>query len=851
MRNWFAPALLAVLLSSAGCGNGKETGTSAPAEDEAEATVESLTENSDRSDGMFTLFRDQDDGTVRMLIPADRLDKEYVYNATIRDAPLASGQWRGNTGIWTKNGTVRIERDFGKIRFVEENVSFHFDPDSPLSRASEANISPAVLAVVEIEAQTDDGAVLIDVGPVFQTEAFVQLKPSPNPNGNGGAKFDLGTLSGDKTRFAELRAYPQNLDLFVDYVYENPAPVDDGGEEVTDARFVTMRVQHSLIQVPDNEFRPRSYDPRVGYYLRRVTDLTSTSAAPWLDYINRWHLQKKEPGAVLSEPVEPIVFWIENTTPVEYRDTIAEATLVWNEAFEQAGFKNAVQVKIQPDDADWDAGDIRYNVLRWASSPTPAFSGFGPVFVNPRTSQIIGADIMLEHSAIKNYLRSSRIFDSGVAAAPTHSPGSCLVHEGLQMNHQVGRVALRARGAPIAEEEELLRQSLIALVMHEVGHALGLNHNFIGTQMLSPEQLADPQLAETVGTTSGSVMDYAAINLAPDGQEQGLYYEVRPGPYDRWVIEYGYSQAQEDVQAEQARLDAILARSTERALWFANDGDDMRSPGAGIDPRVMIYDLSDDAITYAADRMTLIRGLYPKLPEKFSEAGETWQEMVAAYMSLIGQYRWQAAVVSRYVGGVYVDRAVQGQSGATEPYRPVPVAEQRRALATLGRYVFAADAFAAPESLYRRLQTQRRDFDFGGKTEDPKIHAQALAVQKTVLDHLLHPVVMKRLTDSSLYGNEYRVSDMITDLTDAVFDADLAGNVNGFRQNLQSEYVGRLVKVIAEDNAGDYDQPSRAMALYTLQDLRRLLSAKRGGDVATRAHTAALVHTIDKALETG
>jgi hypothetical protein len=225
--------------------------------------------------------------------------------------------------------------------------------------------------------------------------------------------------------------------------------------------------------------------------------------------------------------------------------------------------------------------------------------------------------------------------------------------------------------------------------------------------------------------------------------------------------------------------------------------------------------------------------------------------MVTAYLMLGGWYSAQAAVVSRYVGGVYVDRAVQGQAGATEPYRPVPLAEQRRALATLGRYVFAADAFDAPESLYRRLQTQRRDFDFYGKTEDPKIHEQALAVQKMVLDHLLHPVVMKRLTDASLYGNEYRVSDMLTELTDALFDADLAGNVNGFRQNLQSEYVDRLVAMIAEDNAGGYDQPSRAMALYTLQDLRRLLSARRGGDVATRAHTAALVHTLDKALETG
>jgi len=213
-------------------------------------------------------------------------------------------------------------------------------------------------------------------------------------------------------------------------------------------------------------------------------------------------------------------------------------------------------------------------------------------------------------------------------------------------------------------------------------------------------------------------------------------------------------------------------------------------------------------------------------------------------------YKSAATVVSRYVGGVYVDRAVQGQAGAGVPYRPVPLAEQQRAMATLGRYVFAADAFAAPDELYRHLQTQRRDFDFYGKTEDPKIHEQALATQKAVFDHLLHPVVLRRLTDTALYGNEYRVSDMMTELTSAVFDADMGGNVNGFRQNLQSEYVSRLVAMMAPDNAGGYDQPSRAMAVYTLADLRRRLGAKTVGDVATRAHTAALLHTIDKALET-
>jgi hypothetical protein len=854
MIEWRIPALAAVALMIGGCGNGGDNAADASAASGAEedaATIDSLTDNSDRHDGMFTFFVDRDDGTVRMLIDSERLGKEYVYVATVQDAPPISGQFRGNMGVWTKNGVIDISRHFDRIEFVEQNAAFWFDPANPLSRASDANISPAVIAVADILAEDEEtGAVLIDAGPVFLSEAFVQLKPSPNPNGNGKPRFDLGSLSGDKTRFTDWRAYPEHVDLFVEYVYENPAPVVPGGEDVTDSRYTSMKLQHSLVQMPENDFVPRSYDPRVGYYLVRVTDLTSTSAAPWLDYINRWHLEKKNPGAEVSDPVEPIVYWIENTTPHEYRDTIREATLAWNQAFEQAGISNAIEVRVQPDDADWDAGDIRYNVIRWTSSPNPRFSGYGPVMLNPRTSQIIGSDIMLEQSYMTNRVRYDRMFNPGSAQGTLAQPGVCSLPSHLQEGIQFGRAALRVSGAAPDAEAELVRQGLYSLVLHEVGHTLGLNHNFMGSQMLSPDELYSAQKTESLGTTTGSVMDYAPLNVAPRGREQGLYYEVAPGPYDRWVIEYGYSEALDDPAAERARLDAILTRSTEQPLWFANDGDDMRSAGAGIDPRVMISDHSSDGIGYAVDRMGLIRDVMGELVDKYSEQGASYQELVTAYQSLVGQYDGQAKVISRYVGGVHVDRAVQGQPGAGEPYQPVPLAEQRRALASLSDNVFAADAFKASDTLYRHLQTQRRDFDFYGKTEDPKIHDQALAIQKSVLDHVTHPVVTKRLTDSALYGNDYSVAQMMTELTAAIFDADMGGDVNSFRQNLQSEYVTRLVAVIAPDNAGGYDQPSRAIALFTLQDLQRRLGAKRAGDLATRAHTAALLHTIDKALET-
>jgi hypothetical protein len=451
-----------------------------------------------------------------------------------------------------------------------------------------------------------------------------------------------------------------------------------------------------------------------------------------------------------------------------------------------------------------------------------------------------------------NRVRYRQVFDANSRPPVMQLPASCSLAERRQMETGLGLSVLRARGWDALadlEEEELLRQALVSLVLHEVGHTLGLNHNFIGSQMLSPDELYDREITQTRNTVS-SIMEYVPVNIAPKGREQGMYYDVRPGPYDRWVIEFGYSEALEDPAAERARLAAILARSTEREHWFANDADDMRAPGAGIDPRVMISDFSNDAIRYAEDRIGLIRETMDGLVDAYAEPGATYQELVAAYQLLELNVKAQVATISRYVGGVQVDRSMQGQAGGGEPYRPVALAEQKRAMASLGRDVFAADAFRADDRLYSHLQTQRRDFDFGGATEDPKIHDQALAIQKGALDHLMHPAVTRRLTDSALYGNEYSVARMITELTAAIFDADMDGDVNSFRQNLQSEYVTRLVAVIAPDNAGGYDQPSRAIALYTLQDLRLRLGAKRAGDLATRAHTAALLHTIDKALKT-
>jgi hypothetical protein len=214
---------------------------------------------------------------------------------------------------------------------------------------------------------------------------------------------------------------------------------------------------------------------------------------------------------------------------------------------------------------------------------------------------------------------------------------------------------------------------------------------------------------------------------------------------------------------------------------------------------------------------------------------------------MLAQFARSITVLSRYIGGVYVNRSVVGQAGATIPFVPVSLADQQRAMAGLAAHLFAPGALAASADLYSHLQEQRRLWNFYGETEDPKVHAWLLALQRGVLTHLLHPTVLTRITDSRLLGNEYPLADFMNDLSDAIFDEDLRGDVSTFRQNLQLEYVSRLIDVVT--GSEDYDYPSQSMALYHLRTIERMMDSKRRGNTETRAHTDNIVYVIRRALE--
>lgn len=808
-------------------------------------TIKDLVKSSKKIEGLFTIYQDTVTGSLQMLISKDQLNKEYIYFSQIADGSMDAG--RAVRGTYKGSKVFKIEKYFNKLEFVTQNTSFYFDPESPLSKSKDANISNGNVASLKIEAFNKEKELyLIKVNDLFLSETLSQIK-RPRTPGQSPNSFKLGSLSKSKTKIKSINNYSENTNIEIEYVYSSPSISNNGSNALADGRNVSIKIFHSLISMPDNDFEMRFDDPRVGYFTTQIDDQTSTSSTPYRDLIHRWDLIKKDPTADISEPVEPITWWIENSTPHEWRETIKEGVLQWNVAFEKAGFKNAIAVKVQPDDAEWDAGDIRYNVLRWTSSPQPPFGGYGPSFVNPKTGQILGADVMLEYAHFTNRVLYDKIFNVSGSESSIHSNEFeenpfkyCSLGHEIHQELMFANAVTTATGASDLEMKRIKKESMLALIMHEVGHTLGLNHNMKASQLFSPEQLADASFIQGKCLTA-SVMDYAALNITRDRSKQGQYDDVTVGPYDIWAIQLGYKP----FKSESDRQD-LLNESTKPEHIFGNDADDMRSPGKAIDPRVMVSDQSNNQIKYSIDRIELANDLMKTAKLNFSEPGKSYQELQNIYNTLSKQKSSAANTISRFIGGVYVDRAMAGQKGGTQPYTPVSLKDQKRAMAALSKYIFASNAFNAPNNLYNYLAKQRRGFNFR-TSEDPKIHNQVLGYQKNVLAHLLHPNTLQRITDSELYGNEYKLSAFMTDLNSSIFKSDIYGNVNSFRQNLQLAYTNMLIDTLTGKQSNRFTYNSKSMALYNLKRIKTMANAT--GDISSKAHKQHLRTLIDNALK--
>ena len=799
-----------------------------------------------KKDGLFTFYQDSVSGSLQLYIKKDQLGKEFIYQSFSMGGP---GSLFLNQNMLRETWVFKIRKTYNRLDFMRCNTNFYYDPSNAISKAADVDVSDAVFYADKVVAE-DSLGYLVNADGLFLSEKLDPVKPNFPPNIPPGALFNLGGFVAEKSGYENIRSFPNNTDVVVSLAYDNPAPLNYGDKFITDARYVRVKMQHSFIEMPKNDYKPRFDDPRVGFFTQEMDDMTSTKATWYHDLIIRWNLVKKDPSAAISEPVEPIVWWVENTTPVDLRQIILDAGNKWNLAFEKAGFKNAVVMKMMPDDADWDPADIRYNVIRWVSSDLGY--AIGPCFVNPRTGQILGADITIDYGFMGGIMSEQDVFKPEGYSLPNKAETSatvrrnhfmsCDMAKGMQMQYAAGNVMAECFDAPDAELATLKEQFFTELIMHEMGHTLGLSHNMKSSQMLSPDELNDKNITRAYGVI-GSVMDYSVVNASADRSKQADYYTTRPGPYDDWAIEYGYRTF--TASEESAGLQKILSRSTEPKLIFGNDAD-IASIGSGIDPRVNVWDMSNDMVTYAVNRFNLVNESMSKLKEKYAKPGSTYADMRWKYNMLLNQRYSMAIPLSMYIGGIYIDRSFVGQNAAAPPFTPVPADYQKKALDVLNTYIFSPTAFDADTYLLPYLQRQRRGFNFGGGTEDPKPEMFALAIQGYVLESILNNTHLARANRSTLYGNSYSSASIMNDVTAAIFDADIKTDVNLYRQNLQTEYVNMIAKIV--NKGDDYDNASKAAALNTLKNIKEKLNKSNSNNEQTKAHRANLQFLIDKAL---
>jgi hypothetical protein len=428
-------------------------------------------------------------------------------------------------------------------------------------------------------------------------------------------------------------------------------------------------------------------------------------------------------------------------------------------------------------------------------------------------------------------------------------PQSCAIGSLTQQSLMFGSNMLRLRQADHVEFDTMLKESMTQLILHELGHTLGLNHNFRASHLHTPAELQDRALTERTGL-SGSVMDYMPMNLGPDKKHQGQYFSNKPGPYDDWAIEYGYSVADPDPVKEKARLAAIASRSHEPQLAFANDADDMRTPGKAIDPRAQVFDMSSDPIAYGSDRCEIARKAITKILAEHRTEGKSWQELTQAYISLTTEQSNALTAISRFIGGVYVERAFVGQvkGNPPTPLKPVEADKQRAAMKALAKYAFAPDAWTPPQELISHLQQQRRGFEFRNEGEDPKLHERALKIQSALLEHVTHWNTQNRIIDSALYGNGYPLGEMMHDLTDAIVGPnELTAPVGTLRQNLQHDYLSRLINITKNTY---FFAAARSVALHELRRLDKTFQdALAPAPEANKPHIEHVLFRIKQALD--
>ncbi|MCA3147924.1 MAG: zinc-dependent metalloprotease [Burkholderiales bacterium] len=758
---------------------------------------------------------------------------------------------------------VTFERVGANVQMQVRNVSLFATPGTAMAINVANSFSPSLLNVVPVLSQPhpERQSILVDASALFladMPQAATRLEAAfriPYAFDARNSVLDKVRSTPDMATF-QVRAHFYTPRLPLQQPSPNSPPVAiNPPRTLEDPRSLFLGFHYSLATLPDAEYRPRAADDRLGHFVTQRWNYSDDVAIdPRQHWVNRWRLEKQQPEAASSEPKKPIIFWIDKNVPEKYRATITAGILEWNKAFERVGFKQAIRVEIQPEQAEFDLADVRHASVRWYLEAEERGLARGPIVADPRTGEIIDADITISQSWTR---LMRRVGVEAVPAAPRllkadHDQRWC-EHAAMTIEDTAFALDLmEARGELLPDSPEVEKILLMALkdvVMHEVGHTLGLRHNFRASSVYSLQQISDPAFNREYGV-SGSVMDYNPINLAPRGLPQGEYFMTTLGAYDYWVIEYAYRPLPAD--QEKSALEAIARRSTEPALAYATDDEAGGFGNDGYDPSVHRFDLGNDGLAYAKRRLQLGQELLTRL-QQLPATSLTSTRLRRGTSSALNQIGNAATLALKYVGGVQYFR--DRPDSARANFVPIPLVQQKEALLLLKNEVFSTQALNLPASFIARLAPDNFERSLS-PPELPGLTNTLFEVQRRALERALSDATAQRLIDSALLvpaPNALGLSDLYSTLRKAIWsELDGGQDIVLPRRNLQREHVRRLAALLLRPTQNT-PADARALARVEAQSLlTSLTKAKTLSNAAlsaeARAHLSESQSTLREAL---